>query len=390
MDAESLIMEIENTFSSGVYKKRPIVIVKGKGCRVWDINGNEYIDCVAGIGTAILGHCNDYVINEVKNQVNKLIVCPEIFYNDVRAEFLKILSKVSPFGSKTKVFLSNSGAEAVECAIKIARKFTGKPEIIAMKKAFHGRTLGALSATWNPKYRKPFEPLVPHFKHVNFNDINSLEKAISENTAAVILETIQGEGGVNVSKDEFIKGTWELCRENDILLILDEIQTGLGRTGKLFAFEHYGIKPDVVCLGKGLGNGVPVSCTIAKAEIFESLSRGEHGSTFGGNPLVCAAAKATLEYLIENKLWKNAERVGGFMMGEFESIGSGIIREVRGKGLMIGIEVKYPAGKYVLDAMNKGILIHIAGINVIRLLPPLIITQEEASKVINTLKEVLK
>lgn len=380
---------IEDKYSSGVYPKRPIEIVRGRGCRVWDRDGNEYIDCVGGFGVVIIGHCNDFVIKAVSTQLKKLITCPEIFYNDVRAKLFKKIADLTP-KTLSRTFLSNSGAEAVECALKISRKFTGKKETIAMKKGFHGRTMGSLSATWKPRYRRSFEPLVPGFKHAKFNDLESVEKLVTSDTAAILLEVVQGEGGVHIAEENFIKGLRELCDKKDILLILDEIQTGFGRTGKMFAFEHYGIEPDILCVGKGMAGGLPIGATIARPEIFESLKRGEHASTFSGNPLVAAASIATIDFILKENLPKKAGTKGKYFLKSLKGMQSRVVRDIRGIGLMFGLESRFPAMKYILAAMRRKVLIHISEINTIRMLPPLIIEKGEIDRVVEVLNEVLK
>jgi len=383
------MMEIEEKYSAGIYSKRPIIIVKGKGSRVWDIEGREYIDCVGGFGVAIVGHSNEKVVEAICEQAKQIIVCPTVFYNDKRAELLRLVAEITP-KELSKTFLSNSGTEAVECALKIARKYTGKKEFIAMKRAFHGRTMGSLSATWKKKYKKNFEPLVPGFKHATFNNLDSVQDLITNNTAAIIVEPVQGEGGVYVADYDFVKGLRDIADDKDILLIFDEIQTGFGRTGKMFALEHYNITPDILCIGKGMAGGLPIGATVAKPEIFESLDKGEHGSTFGGNPVVSAAAIAAIKYIINNKLPEHAKIKGEYLLDKLRRIESNVIREVRGIGLMIGIELRFPVKKYILEALKKGVLIHSSGINTLRMLPPLIITYEEIDMVIEVLEEVLK
>ncbi len=382
------MIEIEEKYSAGVYSKRPVVIVKGKGSRVWDSNGREYIDCVGGFGVAIVGHSNDKVVKAVCEQANRLMICPTVFYNDKRAELLRLIAEITP-KELSKTFLSNSGTEAVECALKIAKRYTGKKEFIAMKRGFHGRTMGSLSATWKKKYKKNFEPLVPGFKHANFNDLDSVQELITNDTAAIIVEPVQGEGGVYVADSDFIKGLRDLADDKDILLIFDEVQTGFGRTGKMFALEYYNVSPDILCIGKGMAGGLPVGATVARPEIFESLNKGEHGSTFGGNSIVAAASIAAINYIIENNLPEQARLKGEYLLDKLRKIESSIVREIRGIGLMIGIELRFPVKKYILEAMKKGVLIHSSGINTLRMLPPLVITYKELDTVVEVLNEVL-
>ncbi len=295
------VVEIEDEHGPQSYQKFPVTIVRGAGAEVWDDSGQKYIDCMGGYGVAIVGHCNPDVVAAIKAQSEKLITCHSSFYNDARAEFLEKLTTRAPKGLDA-AFLSNSGAEANEVAIKLAKKFTGKKKIIAMKGGFHGKTAAALSATWNKKYKEPFEPLVPGFKHVEFGSLAELEAAVDEDTSAVLLEPIQGEGGIIIPPEGYLKGVRELCDRKGILLMADEIQTGLGRTGKLWALENWGVVPDVMTLAKGLAGGVPIGATVARKEVLHSLKKGEQSSTFGGNPLACAAGTATLDYISKQDL----------------------------------------------------------------------------------------
>ncbi|HID90979.1 TPA: aminotransferase class III-fold pyridoxal phosphate-dependent enzyme, partial [Candidatus Bathyarchaeota archaeon] len=292
------VMEIEGRCSSRVAPKRPIVIVRGQGAVVWDIDGREYIDCIGGHGVCNVGHCHPRVVDAIRRQAGRLIACPNSMYNDVRAKLLERLIEVTPRGL-TKAFLANSGAESVECALKLARRYTGKTEVIAMRRGFHGRTMGSLSATWRPEYRRPFEPLVPGFKHVPFGDADAVRKAVTDDTAAVIVEPVQGEGGVHVSPDGYLQQLREVCDDRGLLLVFDEVQTGFGRTGKMLALEHWGVLPDVICLAKAIAGGVPMGATVAKGEVMDALRPKEHGSTLGGNPLACAAAMAAIDVVVE-------------------------------------------------------------------------------------------
>ncbi len=388
---EREIMEIEDKFMANVYAKRPLVITKGKGALVWDINGKEYIDCAGSYGTCIVGHCHPKVVEAIKKQAEKLISCHSSIYNDIRAKLLQKIVQIAPKGLN-KVFLSNSGAEAVECAIKLARKFTGKPEIIAMMGAFHGKTLGALSATWDKKYRDPFKPLVPEFKHAPPDSLEKIKEAITEKTAAVLVEPIRGEGGVRVPPEGFLKGLRKLCDEKKVLLIFDEVQTGFGRTGQVFAFEHWRVIPDVLCLAKSVAGGLPMGITIAKEEVMASFKVGEHTSTFSGNPLICAAACAAIEALIEEKLIERAATLGKYFKEQLENLKAhhGIIREVRGLGLMLGVELRFDVLNVLLKSMESGVIILDAGKNVLRFLPPLVIEKEQIDKVISILDMVLE
>jgi acetylornithine/LysW-gamma-L-lysine aminotransferase len=311
---EKPVVERENRSMASLYWKRPLVITHGKGAFLYDANGKEYIDCTANYGVAITGHCHPRVVEAIKAQSERLLSCHGTYYNETRSDLLAKLMSIAPRGID-RAFLSNSGTESVEFALKLARKSTGKTGIIAMMGAFHGKTMGALSATWNKKYRTPFEPLVPGFKHVPFNNIERVEGAIDKDTAAVITEPIQGEGGINVPSDDFLPALRELCDDRGILLIVDEVQTGFGRTGKMFACEHWGVKPDIICLAKAIASGLPMGVTMAGEEVMSSLGMGEHSSTFGGGPVACAAAGATIDVLVEEHLPDRAAKLGKSFMG---------------------------------------------------------------------------
>lgn len=386
---EKEIMSIEEKLMANVYAKRPVVITKGRGALLWDINGKEYIDCTGNYGVCIVGHSHPRVVRAVIRQAETLISCHGSFYNNIRSELLQKIVQIAPKGLN-KVFLGNSGAEAIECALKLARKFSGKPEIIAMIRAFHGKTMGTLSATWNKKYKEPFEPLVPNFKHVPHN-LQRVKETITEKTAAMIVEPIQGEGGIRVPPDGFLQGLREVCDERGILLIFDEVQTGFGRTGKMFACEHWGAIPDIICLAKSVAGGLPLGVTIAKEEVMSSLSVGEHTSTFGGNPLVCAAACAAIDVMLEERLPERAATLGRHFREKLEALQSRyrIIREVRGLGLMIGVELRFDVLNVLLECMDRGVLILDAGRNVLRFLPPLVIEKEHIDNVIEVLDAVI-
>jgi acetylornithine/LysW-gamma-L-lysine aminotransferase len=384
------IINFENRLMANVFAKRPVVITRGKGALVWDINGKEYIDCMGSYGVALLGHSHPKVVEAVCKQAETLISCHASLYNNKRTEFLQKLMSITPKGLN-KAFLSNSGAESVECAIKLARKFTAKPEIIAVMGGFHGKTMGALSATWDKKYREPFQPLVPEFKHVTPDNLEKLNQAITDKTAAVLLEPIRGEGGVRIPPDEFLPGARALCDEKNVLLILDEVQTSFGRTGKLFACEHWGVTPDVMCLAKPFAGGLPIGMTVAKENIMASFKVGEHSSTFSGSPLVCAAACAAINVLVDDKLAERAAALGGYLKAKLEELQAKykIVKEVRGLGLMLGVELRYDVRNIILKTMDRGVLILDAGRNVLRFLPPLVIEKEQIDKTISVLDEVI-
>ena len=386
MDQQT-IMALEAAHTSGVYSKRPLAIVRGQGARVWDADGNEYIDCVGGQGSANLGHAHPAVVAAVQHQAETLITCPEIFYNDQRAQLLERLVAVAP-GDLNRAFLCNSGAEAVEAAIKFARVSTGRTGIVATMRGFHGRTMGALSATWSRTYRQPFEPLVPGFSHVPFNDLAALDRAVGATTAAVLLEAVQGEGGVHPAEPEFLHGAQALCRERGALLIMDEVQTGYGRTGKLFASQHYGIEPDLMAVAKSMAGGLPVGACLLGPRVGE-LPKHVHGSTFGGNPLACAAALATLEVMIRDDLPGRASRLGSWLLEQLQGLDSPLIREVRGVGLMVGVELRGKVTPILKGLQARGVLALPAGGTVLRLLPPLVIEQSDLERVVAAIAETL-
>jgi acetylornithine/LysW-gamma-L-lysine aminotransferase len=380
----------EDDFMGGLYQRFPVTIERGVGSHVWDIDGREYIDCMGGYGVAIVGHQNKRVVKAIKEQVDKIITVHSSLYNKTREEFLKTLIGLAPKGL-TQVHLNNSGAEAVEAAIKFARKFTGKKGMVAMKGSYHGKSLGALSLTFNPKYKKAFEPLVEKVSFASFGDIQSLRDTIDKDTAFVILEPIQGESGINVAPDGFLQEVRKLCDERGILLIFDEIQAGLGRTGRLWACDHWNTSPDILCLAKGIAGGVPMGATLVRADILASMSKGEHSSTFGGNPLSCAAGIATLHALTQDGLIENAEKMGKVFKEGLEKLKEKhtMIREIRGKGLMIGVEMKFEVKDILMNLMKEGVLMLYSGRNILRILPPLVISEEDITKVLQALDTVL-
>jgi LysW-gamma-L-lysine/LysW-L-ornithine aminotransferase len=388
---EKEVIDAENRLMANVFGKRQIVITKGKAATLWDINGKEYVDCMGSYGVALLGHCHPKVVAAIKEQAEQLISCHASLYNDKRSEFLQKLTAITPKGLD-KAFLSNSGAESVECAIKLARKYTGKPEIIAMMGGFHGKTMGALSATWDKKYREPFLPLVPEFKHVPPDNLEKVKEAISEKTAAVILEPIRGEGGIRMPPDGYLQGLRQVCDEKKVLLIFDEVQTSFGRTGKLFGCQNWGVTPDVMTLAKPFAGGLPIGITIAKENIMSSLKVGEHSTTFSGSPLVCAAGCAAVDALIKEKLTEKAASTGKYFKTRLETLQDKhkIIKEVRGLGLMLGMELRFDVYSVIQKCAQNGVLILDAGRNVLRFLPPLVITKKQIDKTIAVLDAVLE
>jgi len=380
------IIELENAHTSGVYAKQPIVFVRGQGALLWDADGNQYIDCAAGHGVANLGHAHPKIAAALAAQSARLITLFETFPNDQRALLMKELTSLA--SGLDRVFFCNSGTESIEAAIKFARLSTGRPGIIATMRGFHGRTLGALSATWNKAYRTPFEPLVPGFSHVAYNNVEALAATVNETTAAVILEPVQGEGGVYPADPGYLEAALEICHTHGALLIIDEVQTGFCRTGKMFAYQHSSITPDLLCCSKSIAGGIPMGAVLI-GERVANLTPGTHGSTFGGNPLACAAALAALSVMQEENLAQQAEVKGAYLMDKIQAIHSSQIREVRGKGLMIGIELKQKAAPYLKALQAKHILALNAGMTVIRLLPPLVISYTELDQVAIALQEVL-
>lgn len=383
------VQELEDQFGAGTYHKRKVVIVRGQGARLWDENGREYIDCVGGQGAANVGHQNPYVNRAVREQLQKLISCTELFYNDQRALLLEKLARITP-SRISRFFLCNSGAESIEGAFKFARLATGRAEIVAAMRGYHGKSLGALSATWNKEYREPFQPLVPGFSHVPFDNLQKAREAITDRTAAFVVEPVQGESGVRPGSREYFLGVEEHCRQTGTLLILDEVQTGFCRTGRMFALEHFGIQPDILCLAKSLAGGVPMGAIGISDGVASKLFKLAHTSTFGGSPLACAAANAAIQYMEDFDLARRAEELGGEFMTELRAIQSPRIRDVRGLGLIVGIELKEKSGPYLQQLMDRGVLALGAGPTVIRYLPPLVIEREELRKVVAATAEALQ
>jgi acetylornithine/LysW-gamma-L-lysine aminotransferase len=380
----------EDQFMGNLYQRFPVTIEKGVGSHVWDVDGKEYIDCMGGYGVALVGHKNERVNNAIKEQIDKIITVHSSLYNKTREEFLKTLIGLAPEGL-TQVHLNNSGAEAIEAAMKFARKFTGKKGMVAMKGSYHGKSFGALSLTFNPKYRKAFAPLVEKVSFASYGDIESLRSVIDEDTAFVILEPIQGESGIIVAPEGFLQDVRKLCDEKGIVLIFDEIQAGLGRTGRLWACEHWNTAPDILCLAKGIAGGVPMGATLVRPNILASITKGEHSSTFGGNPISCAAGTAALKAITEDGLIENSEKMGELFREGLEKLKEKhtMIREIRGKGLMIGIEMKFEVKDILFGLIKKGVLMLYSGRNILRILPPLVISEDDVTKVLHALDSVL-
>jgi len=394
MEQKRLIEEAEK-YLMNTYRRYPVVLRKGSGVRVYGIDGKEYLDFVGGIAVNILGHCPRKVVIAVQKQVQRLIHCSNLYYIEPQIKLAKLLVENS---FADRVFFCNSGAEANEGAIKLARKFAkeylspDRFEIITCHGSFHGRTYGALTATAQEKFHNGFSPLLPGFKYVPFNDIDALKKAIDKNTCAIMLEPIQGEGGVRVPDKDYLKKVREICDEAGILLILDEVQTGMGRTGRLFAHEHFGITPDIMTLAKGLGAGMPIGALLATEKVSKAFTPGSHASTFGGNPVVCAAAIATIETLLEDEfIFDNVQRMGRYFMDRLNSLKQDfpdIIISVRGMGLLIGMELLRDCSDIVNACLGKGLLINCTAGNVLRFTPPLTIQKKDIDSCIDMLEEV--
>jgi acetylornithine/LysW-gamma-L-lysine aminotransferase len=380
------IVEIENKYSAGTYAKQELVIVRGQGASLFDADGNEYLDCTSGHGVANLGHAHPKVAAAIAEQASTLITLFESYPNDKRAALMQKVATLVP--GLERVFFCNSGTEAVEAALKFARISTGRTSIVAAMRAFHGRTFGSLSATFNKKYREGFEPLVPGFSHVPYNKIEALEEAVTDETAAVILEVIQGEGGVYPADVDYIQAARRICDASGALLIIDEIQSGFGRTGKMFAIQHFNVTPDLLCCAKSLAGGVPMGAVLI-GEKVGNLMPGTHGTTFGGNPLSCAAGLAALTAIEEEDLAGQAAKKGDYLMDKLRQIDSPLIREVRGMGLMVGIELKQKVAPYLKALQDRNILALNAGMTVLRLLPPLVISHEQLDRLVVALTDVL-
>lgn len=390
-------MNLEDVFQSykdcivPSYTKVPLVFVKGKGSWLWDVHGKKYLDFFPGWGACNLGHCHPKVMCAVREQVSKLIFVPNNYYNLPQAQLARELNfwTKEPF----KVFFANSGAEANEAAIKLSRRFgQGRFEIITCRDSFHGRTMAALSATGQEKYQQGFTPLVPGFKHVAFNDLEAVKKALTPQTAAVMLELVQGEGGINIASEEYVKGLRQLCDERKLLLIVDEVQTGIGRTGTMFAWQRYGILPDIFTLAKSLGGGLPIGAMLARPQLADLLTPGTHASTFGGGAVICKAALAVLHAVQKEKILANVAAMGGYLTQRLQELKKEfqVIKDVRGCGLMIGVELDKPGKPLVEACYAKGLLINCTHDVVLRVMPALNVTGREIDKAVDILKEVLK
>ncbi len=389
------LLDDSHKYLMNTYNRSSIDLRKGRGMKVWSSDGKEYLDFIGGIAVNCLGHCHPKVVIALQKQAQRLLHVSNLYYIEPQIKLAKLLIKHS---CADKVFFCNSGAEANEAAIKLARKYAkdhtspDKFEIITTYGSFHGRTLAALSATGQEKYQKGFDPLVPGFKHIPFNDIETLKNSVAKHTCAVMLEPIQGEGGIKMPEEGYLKDVRKLCDENELLLIFDEVQTGMGRTGKLFAYEHFGIEPDIISLAKGLGGGVAIGALLAKDMVAAAFKPGSHASTFGGNPLACSAAIATLETLLEDGfILDNCKRIGKYFMEKLEGLKRdfpSLIVEIRGLGLMLGLEITTACGSIVDSCADLGVLVNCAGSNVLRFTPPLIISKREIDYLVYVLEDV--
>lgn len=386
----------EAQFHMNTYARLPVVFVKGKGCRLWDVEGREYLDFVGGLGVASVGHCHPVVIEKIKNQLDKLIHVSNLYYTLPQ---LELAEKLVSLSFADKCFFANSGAEVNEGAVKLVRKYakstTGKDkyEIITAFRSFHGRTMKMLAASGQPEKQESFEPLPLGFTHVPLNDLEALEEAIGKHTCAVMLEPIQGEGGVYPCEIDYLRDVRRICDEHGLLLVLDEVQTGLGRTGKMFAYEHFGIVPDIMSLAKGLGGGLPIGTFVATDKVASTFKPGDHGSTFGGGPLVCTAALAVLEVIENEALVKNCFNVGAYFKEGLLKLAKerAIIKEIRGLGLMLGVELTETVAKEItLKVLSKGLVINNIGGNILRFLPPLCVTKGEIDIVLEVLDDCFK
>jgi predicted acetylornithine/succinylornithine family transaminase len=385
---EETIMREEDRYLLKTFKKYPVVVVRGKGAYIWDINNDRYLDFYGGHAVALTGHCHPTVVERIKEQAEKLIFYSNFFYNDVRSEVGKMIVDISP-KNISNVFLCNSGTEANETAIKIAVKYTGKREIISMKNSFHGRTLGSLSATGIEKYKKGFEPLLARNQYANFGDIDDLRRALTVQTAAVIIEPIQSIGGMNLAKAEYYQELAEVCKEKNILLIFDEVQSGFGRTGEMFACQHWGVHPDLITVAKGMASGIPMGGVLVDKRLAETIDYSEHGCTFGGGPIACAASKATIEVIKKENLVGNAKKTGELLKKELSDFKQ--IEEMRGLGLLIGMKLKVPVSPIIKLALRLGLIFDSSNDpSVARFMPPLIIGKPEVEEFLTKIQGALE
>jgi predicted acetylornithine/succinylornithine family transaminase len=392
---EKEIMALADENIMNTYKRFPIVLVKGLGVKVWDVNGKEYLDFVAGIAVCNLGHSHPQIIAAVNEQLQNLTHVSNLYYTEPQAQLARLLVENS---FADKVFFCNSGAEANEAAIKLARKYAhenmgpDKFELITMKDSFHGRTMATITATGQEKFQFGFTPLLEGFTYVPFNDLQALEARISNKTCGIMVEPIQGEGGVNIPNAQYLTRMREICDHHGILLIVDEVQTGMGRTGELFAYEHSGIKPDIMTLAKALGNGFPIGAMLATNKIAKAFIPGNHASTFGGSPLAMAAANATVKTMLQEGILEHCRKMGDYFLLQLKKLQQKhkIIKEVRGKGLMLAAQLNIESDDIVNECLQRGLLIISAGSKTLRFVPPLIITTQDVDQAIKVLDEVME
>ncbi len=388
------IVEDGKKYSMNTYNRGTRVIKEAKGCYLKDVEGKEYLDMIAGISVCNLGHSHPVIVEAIQKQVEKLIHISNLYWIPEQVELAKLLVENS---FADKAFFCNSGGEANEAAIKLARKYSykkygeGRNEIIAMTSSFHGRTLATLSITYNKKYQEGFGPMPGGFRFANFNDIDSVKAEITDKTCAIIVEPVQGEGGVNVAEEKFLKELKNICAQKDILLIFDEIQCGMARTGKLFAYEHFGVEPDIMSLAKALGNGFPIGAMLATEEAAAAFNPGDHGTTFGGNPLACSAALATLKYILQEKLWETVERKGNYFKEQLQTLVEKHppVKQTKGKGLMLGLELKTAGAPFAQKMAEEGILINCTAEKILRFLPPFIIEEKDIQRTVEALDKIL-
>lgn len=387
------VQELTDRYVMQTYARFPIALVKGKGVRVWDADGKEYMDFVAGLAVNSLGHCHPAVARAVADQVNTLLHVSNLYHIEPQARLAKALCDHS---FADRVFFCNSGAEANEAAIKLARRYgseraRGRNEILTALNSFHGRTLATLTATGQEKIRLGYDPLPAGFRHAPFNDLEAAEAAVDHRTAAILVEPIQGEGGVVAADASYVRGLRRLCDDRGLLLMFDEVQVGMGRTGRLFAYEHFGVEPDVMTLAKALGGGLPLGAMLARERVAESFPPGSHASTFGGNPVVCRAGLAVLETLLEDGLVEHCEAMGSLLREGLEGLAKrfAFVREVRGKGLLLGMEMEGECGPVIRECMREGLLVASAGANVLRMAPPLTIEEEDVAEALSVIERAL-
>ncbi|MDI9438010.1 MAG: acetylornithine transaminase [Euryarchaeota archaeon] len=382
------IIGLDKEYVMQTYGRQPIALKKGRGAVVWDVEGRSYIDCVAGIAVNNLGHAHPRLVEAITQQAGKLIHTSNLYYTENQVKLAQLLAQISPHA---KSFFCNSGAEANEGAIKLARKYTGKGEIIAMDNSFHGRTITTITATGQEKYQKGFGPLTPGFVHVPYADVNAVADAITDNTAAVLVEPVQGEGGVIIPPAGYLEDLKKLCHERKVLLIFDEVQTGFGRTGEMFASQTFKVAPDITTLAKAIAGGFPMGAVLASDEVGSAFQPGDHAATFGGGPLACAAALASVETIECEGLLRKSREDGKYFLDGLNQLWEehGIVEDVRGVGMMLGMELSIPCAKIVNEMREKGVLVNCAADVVLRFVPPLVITRKEIDTVINVLDDIL-